>query len=75
MHKFCIKEEIDLQAIQIEAATALKQFMDIEANEVQSGERSSCINCSINEIESLIDCLGISSDEFPRGWQELCQDP
>jgi hypothetical protein len=70
--KFCAKEKLDFQIIQNEAATALKEFLNNEIDDVLNGDRSSCINCSAKEIETLINSLGLSMVDLPERWQELC---
>ena len=70
--KFCVREKLDLQVIQNEAAMALKEFFNNEIDDVINGNRNSCINCSAKEIETLVDSLGLSVDDLPEGWQELC---
>ena len=70
--KFCAREKMDFQGIQGEAATALQEFLNNEIDDVLNGNRSSCINCSAKEIETLVNSLGISVVDLPEGWQELC---
>jgi len=71
LEKFCAREKIDLQGIQNETAIALKQFLINEIDEVVNGSRTSCINCSVKEIETLVNSLGLSVVDLPEGWQEL----
>jgi hypothetical protein len=70
--KFCSRENLDFAAIQGETAEALQAFIKQEMAEVESRKRSSSINCSCREIENLAESLGISPDDLPEGWQELC---
>ena len=70
--KFCGREKMDFQGIQGEAAIALQEFLNNEIDDVLNGNRSSCINCSAKEIETLVNSLGISVVDLPEGWQELC---
>jgi hypothetical protein len=72
LEKFCAREELDFHGIQNEAAAALQEFLINEINEVVNGNRSSCINCSAKEIETLVHALGLSMVDLPEGWQELC---
>ena len=72
MHKFCYREKMDYEVIQNEAAYALKQFLENEVDDVQNGNRRSCINCSHKDINDLACSLGISESDLPEGWQELC---
>ena len=70
--KFCAREKIDYLVIQNEAAPALKEFLKNEIDDVVNSSRSSCINCSAKEIETLVNSLGLSVVDLPEGWQELC---
>jgi hypothetical protein len=72
LHKFCTREKIDFSVIQTETAKALKGFLNNEVADVESGRRSSCINCCQAEIEELAISLGLSVGDFPKGWEELC---
>ena len=72
--KFCNRERIDFSLIQAETVDALKEFLNNEVGDVQSGRCSSCINCSYKEIEALVISLGISGGDLPKGWQELCPE-
>ena len=72
LEKFCAREKMDFLVIQNEAATALKEFLNNEIDEVVNDNRSSCVNCSAKEIEILVNSLGISVVDLPEGWQELC---
>ncbi len=70
--KFCAGENIDFTAIRAETAKALQYFLQQEVLDVKGGKRSSCINCSREDIYSLSESLGLSSADLPQGWQELC---
>jgi len=70
--KFCTREKMDVSVIRVETAEALIKFLCNEFNEVQSGSRSSSINCSQAEIEELAISLGVSLDDLPERWRELC---
>ena len=72
LSKFCTREEIDPLEIRNDAATALKQFLDNEVNDVSNGSRSSCVNCCQIEVEKLAKSLGVPVGDLPEGWQELC---
>ena len=71
--KFCTREKLELSEIQAEVAELLQRFLQQESADVQSGNRSSCINCNQAEIEELSISLGLSTDELPEGWQGLYQ--
>ena len=70
--KFCAREGLDSAAIRHETAVALQNFLQKELVDVQSGGRSSCINCPSVEIEHLAKDLGLPLDSLPDGWRELC---
>lgn len=72
LEKFCNRENMNFRTIQNEAVIALKNFFDNEIKDVQSGSRSSCINCTHHEIETLVYFLGFTLDEMPKGWQDIC---
>ena len=72
LEKFCSREDMNFLAIRIETAKALREFLKQEVADVKGEKRPSCINCSHKEIEALVESLGISSQELPEGWQELC---
>jgi len=72
--KFCISEKVTYEEILAETADRLREFLHREAADVRSGTRSSSINCSAREIESLAESLGLSPEDLPEGWQELCLD-
>lgn len=74
MEEFCARERIDFSVIRIETADALKEFLNNELGDVQSGRCNSCINCSDKEIEELAESLGFSVGDLSEGWQELCPD-
>ena len=74
LRKFCAGENIDFAGIQAEAAEALQYFLQQEVLDVKGGKRSSCINCSREDIYSLSESLGLSSADLPQGWQELCPE-
>ncbi|MBW2466759.1 MAG: hypothetical protein JRF02_05610 [Deltaproteobacteria bacterium] len=71
--KYCLKENIDFRDIKAETAYGLRKFLVNELADVQSGRRSSCINCTSREIENLVSVLGMAGDDLPDGWQKLCQ--
>ena len=70
--KFCRREGLDSAAIRDETAAALQNFLQKELSDVQSGGRSSCLNCPYMEIERLVKDLGLAPDSLPDGWQDLC---
>ena len=63
---------MDFSVIRVETAEALTRFLCNEVSDVQSGSRSSSINCCQAEIEELAISLGVSLDALPERWRELC---
>ena len=72
LEKFCTREKMDFSVMRAETAEALTRFLCDEVSDVQSGSRSSCINCCQTEIEELTISLGVSLDDLPEGWRDLC---
>ena len=70
--KYCTKEKLEISEIQAEVAESMRKFLQQESVDVQSGNRSSSINCRQAEIEELAISLGLSTYELPEGWQDLC---
>ena len=70
--KFCANEGLDIRAVRSEAAKALKEFVANEAAERERGARVSSINCSPEELAALVLSLGLSMDDLPAGWQDMC---
>ena len=70
--KFCTREKMDFSVIRAETAEALTRFLCNEVSDMQSGNRSSCINCCQAEIEELAISLGVSLDDLPERWRDLC---
>jgi hypothetical protein len=70
--KFCARENMDYLGVQDEAAPVLHEFLKNEIDEVVNGNRSSCINCSAEDIATLVHFLGLSPADLPEGWQDLC---
>ena len=72
LHKFCTRENLDISGIRAETAAALQKFLRREMADVQSGKRTSCINCTRAELSGLAQSLGLSVENLPAGWQILC---
>jgi hypothetical protein len=53
---------------------ALLAFLQTEVREVNSGRRSSSVNCSAEELAAFALELGCAADELPDGWQSLCRE-
>ena len=72
LHKFCVRENLNYQEIKLATADALQKFLANEVADVQSSGRGSSVNCSSGELESLVVSLGLSEEDLPKGWQEVC---
>lgn len=70
--KFCTRENMEIETYRVEIAAGLQSFLQHELADVQSGRRSSCINCPVQEIEKLAGSLGLLKADLPEGWQVLC---
>jgi hypothetical protein len=74
MLKFCTGEHLNFAALQAETAEALQSFLQQEMVDVESRKRSSCVNCSQEEVSKLAESLGLSAENLPKGWQGLCKE-
>jgi hypothetical protein len=73
LSKFCYRERREVGRIRSDVAEALCRFISRELCDVQIGHRTSCINCTLAEFESLLAELRLGSDELPPGWARLWQ--
>jgi hypothetical protein len=71
--KFCRREGREMDRIRSEVAEALYRFIVRELDDVQSGRRVSCVNCSADELRQLASDLSQTADDLPDGWQCLCE--
>ena len=62
-----------MDRIRSEVAEALCRFIARELDDVLSGRRISCINCSADELQQLASDLSLTADDLPDGWQCLCR--
>ena len=72
LSKFCQQEGRDVERIRSQVADALRRFLDRELRDVQSSSRTSCVNCSADELRQLAAYLYLSDDDLPDDWQCLC---
>jgi hypothetical protein len=70
--RFCRREGRGIGEIRREVAKALQRFVERELHDVLSGSRTSCVNCSADELRHLAADLYLSDDDLPDGWQCLC---
>jgi hypothetical protein len=72
--RFCMRENIAYEEMRAETAAKLREFLQRESADVRSGVRSSSINCSSKDIDFLVKSLGLTVQDMPERWQELCPD-
>ncbi len=70
--RFCRQEGREVGRVRSELADALQRFIARELRDVQSGCRTSCVNCSADELRQLAADLYLSDGDLPDGWQCLC---
>jgi hypothetical protein len=73
LRRFCRQEDRDVGEIRHEVAKALQHFIARELEDVLSGSRISCINCSADELRQLAADLYLADDDLLDGWQCLCR--
>ena len=73
LSRFCRREGRGLREIRREVARALQHFIARELEDVLSGRRVSCINCSADELRQLAADLYLADDDLPDDWQCLCK--
>jgi hypothetical protein len=73
LSRFCHREGREVDRIRSKVAAALCRFIDREFRDVQSGSRTSCVNCTLPEFESLLAEIRLSPDQLPPGWLNLWQ--
>lgn len=64
---FCLRQKVDPGEICRQARKALEVFLTTEMTVVRSGERPSIINCSLSELHSFSEELGLNlTGKFPE---------
>jgi hypothetical protein len=72
LSRFCRREGRDVGEIRREVAKALQHFIARELEDVLSGSRVSCINCTRLEFEHLLAELGLRPQhDLPASWHLL----
>lgn len=71
---FCAREGFSVEEVRPKVVAALLDFLQLECLEVAGGQCCSSINCSSVVVEEFVCGLGISLDDLPAGWRELCND-
>jgi len=69
---FCTREGVSSEPVRQEVAGALKNFINQETAEIASGSGCSSVNCSREQLEDLVDLLGLDRKQLPDGWENLC---
>ena len=69
---FCERNGRDGRPFAGEVRRALLNFLARELADVESGLRSSCVNCTGEELAAFARDLGLDPDQLPPGWRGLC---
>jgi hypothetical protein len=69
---FCHRTAREADRYRSEAGLALRELLTQEIAEVRSGRRRPSINCTAADLTVFAGELGLSIQELPLGWQELC---
>ncbi len=70
--RFAQKENFSMDEVINQTREHLLNFLKIESDEVSSGLRDSCINCTFKELVLFAKRLGIKETELPDGIEKLC---
>ena len=57
--QFCVRQNLDLEALRIMAGQALSEFLHTEYERLNSEHYTSVINCSFSELTSFAETLGV----------------
>ncbi len=74
LEHFCSAEALDISDITREAAVYLKKFLVHEVDDVKSGRRGTCINCTYVELLDFASRLGIAAGELPADLEVICPE-
>jgi len=74
LERFCQLENMDISEVAVEAGVFLKKFLDQELDDVQSGRRESCINCTYSDLLAFARKLGLEPAGLPAGIEALCPE-
>ncbi len=69
--KFCTRQEMTVEDMRQEIAEALRCFLQQETEEVRSGFRQSCLNCTREELEGFAREIGVLPEQMPEGVELL----
>ncbi len=71
--KFCRKTGLPLEnKLREEIGSAFLAFMKKEFDDVTSGSRKTCINCSVAALQEFAAALKVDCGAMPAGWRDLC---
>ncbi len=74
LERFCQLEEMDISEVRADAAQFLKKFLENEIEDVRSGRRESCINCTYSDLRAFAEKLGVDPEELPDGIETICPE-
>ena len=69
--KFCTRQAMTVEDVRQEIAEALRCFLRQEADEVRSGLRQSCLNCTREELDAFAREIGVLPEQLPEGVELL----
>lgn len=72
--RFCKRHSLSAETVRDDLAVRLLSFLQREIDDVEAGARSSCINCTFEDIASLAVELGISLAPLEDSLRPLCLD-
>jgi hypothetical protein len=72
LQNLCSRINRQCPGFEEEVAGALRSFLEKEVEEVQTGCRSSSINCTAHDLKKFCLHLGLDPAELRDGWHMLC---
>ncbi len=72
--RFCELEGIDYSEVTREISGFLKSFLQQEMEDVMSGRRKPCINCTYRDLLDFVQVLGMDPGELPEGIEDICPE-
>jgi hypothetical protein len=73
--KFCLRQNLAVEEVRREIAEALRCFLHQEADEIRAGLRSSCLNCTGEELNAFARKIGVRPEQLPEDIERLCCPP
>lgn len=74
LSQFLGKEGLTAPGLKTEIARAFRSFLEREWEDVASGRRASCINCSYEVVVAMASAIGVAADEIPAGLWGVCSE-